>query len=228
MLKKVFIAIGFLFCANLAHAALILGGYPAPGGNSVSASGISPGHAGGKTFTLSGFNPAAYSSLYYGVDPMYLPAIGENSPQGMTFNMGASNLAGGVATWTNQFSVFNSANSTSQIVNGSFTYTFTDTSNAALALVSAASLGLPTQQGAYLNVLGDFNVNLQFSINNTAALQWYDNFSNLNGNSIATSVGGAFYYEEATTVPEPGTFALFTLALLGLGIAKRRNAVNIS
>lgn len=204
-----------------ASAALIEAGFPPPGGVNYASSGTSNGHSGGLTWHFTNFDNTAYDELYYSVK--YLE-MGESPGAGvvpLTYNASGSNLAGGIAVWTNTFQFFNAQSGQYETVDGSFTLTVTDALSNALALTDATSLGLDANLGGVLNVAGDFNANWLFEIDGTAAREWYDAASNHPSNSLRTSVGGSFYYTEPSEVPLPAAAWLFLSAVGGLGILKR-------
>lgn len=223
MFCRTFTVLALALLSSLANAALIEAGFPPPGGVTYSSTGSSPdeAHAGGLTWHFSAFDPAAYDELYYSVKWL---GLGENSADPMTFDAGASNLANGVSVWTNTFDFYNAQTGITQTVNGAFTLTVTDALDNPLALTDAASIGEDGNLGGMLNVAGDFNANWLFTINGTAALDWYDSQPNGPANHLWTSVGGSFFYSEVSQVPLPAAAWLFGSAVLGLGVVGRRRS----
>lgn len=212
--------------------------YLAPGGTTYSGSGSATA-AGGRTWTVSGFDNSAYDHLYYAVGdytPSFDPAgpslTFDGSRDVMSFNSSLSALASGLAVWTGSTSLF-TYNFGWLPVSTRFTLTVTDLANAPLSLIGAGSVsGLPASLGAVLDVPGSFKANWRFEADAPydaygfrPSLALYDDPVYLTSSSYrhASSVGGAFYY--TAPVPEPETYSLMLagLGLLGL-IAKRRKA----
>lgn len=203
------------------QAALVEEGFPPPGGVDYSASGVSPGHAGGRTWHFSNFDDTAYNELYYAVKN---PQMGEQPGAGvveLTYNAGASDLTNGISVWENSFQFYNAQTGSNQTVSGSFTLTVTDSLGDSLALTDASSLGLDANLGGMLMVEGNFNANWQFEINGQEALVWYDNASNSPSHQLQTSVGGSFFVSE---VPLPAASWLFLSAVSGLLALRRKSA----
>lgn len=223
-----------VFASSAATAAtLSYAGYPAPGGTTASGTGVVTN--GGRTWSYSGFNPAAYGDLYYAIGSTVgstfsanMPALtADGSIDYLSFNAGLSNLASGIAIWTGSTNV-PLASGGSSVLYTEFKLSVKDASNAALALTDSAPLGLPGA-GAALKVLGNFSATWEFLASTTgtsysAALPLYDALPmKVAGNLLQSNVGGAFY--STAPVPEPEQFAML---LLGLGLvgslAKRRQA----
>jgi hypothetical protein len=219
--KAFFASLLMLVFAPGSLAALVEAGYSPPGGVTAVGSGVSPSHAGGKTWNLSGFDNTAYDELYYSVKNL---SIYENQEQPMTYNSSLSDLAGGSAVWSNTVSFYNAQSQQYEVLNGTFTLTVTDAFNNSLALTDATSLGLDANLGGLLNVTGEFNANWLFELEGTPALEWYDAADNHPAHSLNTSVGSSFYYSPPSAVPLPAAAWLFGSALVGLvGLARRKN-----
>jgi len=236
------IAATVLFTSQALASAPMPAPWPAPGGNTASGTGISPAHAGGKTWTLGGFNDNAYSDLYYGIGDYPAPSYAFN-PAGpsltmdgsrdvLSFNAAQSDLENGKAVWTGttNFVTYNFGN---QVIPTRFTLTITDLSNNTLALTAASSIvGLPSSLGAVLDVQSGFNANWLFEADGPSgsddfrpSLVMYDDKALYQTYTYPqyehrSSVGGAFYY--TAPIPEPETYALMLAGLGLVGWAARR------
>jgi hypothetical protein len=203
-----------------ANAALIGPTYPAPGGNSFSGSGGSPGDAGGHNNNYSNFNTGAFSALYWGSDSGFLPTAGlDGSSHPLTF----LSAAGDVATYSGTTSWFDH--------NTSITYT-----NVPIELlVTISGLGAnpwvnfasvngtdPTGVGAVVDDSSGsaFTANLQFLANTGSGFQALNTVpaSGLTNSSFT----GAFY--STAPVPLPAAAWLLVSGLGGLGVFKRRKS----
>jgi hypothetical protein len=229
-------AFGFGF-AGVAQAALVLatGGYPAPGGTTSSASGSSIA-AGGRTISYTGFNPSAYSSLYYVIGD-YIPTFtdagprlwADGSPDQLTYDSAASNLAAGTLVWSGSTNV--------PLVTGAnpaygtrFTLRVTDLTGTSLALTSATSLGLANSLGGALAVpTAGFNANWLFELATSPGAATYSDASTVfnaisqkSSSTFSTSVGGGFYYEAPAAVPVPSSLPLLAGGLAVMGLVGRR------
>jgi len=230
------VAVAALPAAALATPVLAPGGFPAPGGTNYSGGG-SDIAAGGSTWSYSGFDPSAYSNLYYAIGDYpsdWSPAGPSLSMDGkyevLSYNAGLSNLAAGVAVWTGA-TTLPTYNVGQVAVSTEFVLHVTDTSNNPLALTSASSLGLDPSLGAVLQVQGAFNANWSFLARSgnggyVDAQDFYNNSGYQTNPNIEMqdSVGGAFYYDAAAAVPEPASATLLLGGALAVGAVVRRRS----
>jgi hypothetical protein len=223
---------------SLAAAQVTAVPYPALGGSSFTSVGSDIN--GGETLTYTLNNPSAASAQYYVIGdyppPSYNwaaqgPSLSMNgaTPAPMTFDAGASNLAGGIAVYTGTTTITGYApGDYSGTVDTEFVLKVTNASNGnPLALVSAGSVsGIPSILGAALNVssLTSFDANWSFlakapSAGSYVSAAGFYNGDNTGGMLLFDSVGGAFY---AAAVPEPETYALMLAGLSLLGVVSLR------
>jgi len=233
------------FTAGQAMAqTIMLAPYPAPGGNTASATGT-PASGTGRTWTLSGFNTSSYGNLYYGIGD-YFPSTFNSAGPSLTmdgsrdvlsFNSGLSDLTNGKAVWTGS-TVFNTFNFGSSPIQTRFTLKVTDLGGTNLALTLVGNVpgtGLPSNLGAVLDVQGAFKANWLFEADGPSSSDGYrasldmfnDPLYQTNPSfSHDSSVGGAFYYTQA--IPEPETYAMMLAGLGMLGFVARRRKQKLS
>jgi hypothetical protein len=221
-------AFGFSL-SGTASAALIYAGYPPPGGVTLGTTtpGVFAIDAGGHTNTFTGFNTAAYGSLYYVLDASHFtPYLGQSSGDTLTFNSALSNFAGGQVAFTGT-TVLSTLGGGVPVFS-ELLVTLTDPSLNPLALTDATTLGIPSADGAALNVTGNFDANLQFLFSTscataqscfTSAQNVYNSYNTLNINLLSSANGG-FYY--TAPVPLPAALWLLVSGLTGIGVIGRR------
>jgi hypothetical protein len=200
----------------------------APGGNTWSGAGISPAHAGGKTWTAETFDLGASQDLYYGVDSDYYPALGINGlDPSLTFSLADSDLANGKSVWTGSVTIPLAVGGPTTTRDARFTLSVTDLNDIALAMVDSSTLsviGIPTVQQGVLHVTdpAGFKANMLFEIADgpgyDAALAVYDALPTVQGNQMWSSVGGAFY----AVIPEPAVLSMISLVGGGVWFIRRR------
>ena len=231
MAIRVSLSFGIALCATTmfshgAFASVIYDGYPPPGGVTTTSSGSGAIYTGGITWNYSAFNPSAYGSLYYVIDlatyGINLSNISGVDP--LAYDPSASNLAGGVVAF----------NGTTSGVSTLFVMTVTDSAHNPLALTSAASLGLPSSDGAALIVTSalaaaGYNANWQFEEASSPSGPYesaYNYFQSIPfhnpSDSLISSVNGGFY--STSPVPLPATAWLMLSGLGALGVLARRKA----
>ncbi len=181
------------------------GAYPPPGGVTTNFGGApSPGDAGGSSFIFTGFDPLAFTALYWGT---YDDNSTGNSVtaglDGTATALAFSSSSGTTATW-------------SGLTNYTDPHTLVTTNNVPVEMVvsisglganpwvAAASLGLPAGVGAVADdsAGADFTANVQFLANvggGFVALNSIDN----GGGMTNSSISGGFY-----SVPEPSCLVL--------------------
>src|SRR5262249_52428855 len=89
------------------------GAYPPPGGVTLNITGNSPGDAGGSSYVFTGFDPGAFTALYWGTyDDNSVSAGLDGTAHALAF----SSSSGTTATWTGTTSYTNPANSNTSTV----------------------------------------------------------------------------------------------------------------
>jgi uncharacterized repeat protein (TIGR01451 family) len=167
------------------------------------------GRTGGLTVTYTAMNPAAYGNLYYGAWPSQVMAGYRQPLDVLTYDVGNSNLPGGIAAFTGTsvlyactFNPYCSGTYFTRTIR--FRMTFTTAYGAPLALTSASTLGLPA--GAVLRVTGDFKVKLE-AIDWTAGYPLLNEFdsqrtfeSNTTYGQTRMSYTGAFWFQSRLAI----------------------------
>jgi hypothetical protein len=183
------------------------GAYPPPGGVTTNISGSSPGDAGGASYIFTGFNPGAFSALYWGTyDDNSVVAGLDGTAHALSF----SSNAGTSATWLGTTSYTNPANSNTSTVPVEMVITVSGLG--ADPWVPAAPLGLPSGMGAVVDdSLGaDFTANVQFLADVGSGFVALNSIS-VGGGLANSSVSGGFF----SPVSEPSSLLLGLTALLG-------------
>jgi hypothetical protein len=203
-------------------------GYPAPGGNTYTfVSGSGAIDSGGITHQYGGFNPSAYTNLYWVVDTVAgAPYLGQSSSDTLSFDSSHSNLPGGVLVFDGSYSASTASGPSPYF--GELKVTVTNAATLSPSSLDSPSLhtGIPVADGGALNVTGAYDVNLQFlmgpnSSSLTDAAGYYNSLSPTGGDgSLLASVYGGFY--STAPVPLPASAWLLLSALGGLGFLVRK------
>lgn len=193
-------------------ATAIFEGYPAPGGNSYSASGPGP-IFGVQSRTYSGFNPSAFSQLWWGPQ-VGLAMDGAIDSAGETLTV-SSGLGTSTLVLTGTTSI------TTSTVYTRFTATIT---GGAGVWIDPTTVGVAP---GTIPALAELLATVPFTVNVSAEASFVDglfyspfipffdnNSANPQDGNAISSIGGDFYYAPAT-VPLP---AALPLAAAGFGI----------
>ena len=157
--------------------------------------------------------------------------------ENLVFDVGASNLPGGVAVWTgnSNFTYYNlpSPSPTTVSLPVRFTLTLSGTGAADGLIDSTNLLGIDPafddSQSVVAKITGDFSAHwlaeAQWGATWTPVLTLFNNTPTVAGDEARTNVGGAFYSTEVSAVPEPGsavTLALLLTSSIGLHRQRRK------
>jgi len=206
--------------------------YPAPGGNTFSASG-DIASAGGETWTFGGFDTSQFGQMVWGPwdansVKLSFDATADTSysqpGEVLQFDSADSDLANGKIVFAGHadMSIFNGSGYTPTSFDTRFTLLATDLSNTPLSLTDPASLGLDGGIGGQVSVndnLSGYKVNMLYeaSPNGTVWTPAKDLFNNIGnsqgtdpGTEIHTSFDAGFYYTPPapplTVTPQPFDF----------------------
>src|SRR5689334_24685812 len=145
-------------------------GFPPPGGaTSSKISGTSPADTGGIVRSYSGFNPASYGALYFGLN-----GIDMGQPNLLSNLTTIGPFGTNVETWTGSFSVVDVFGQT-HTATGTFTATLSTGTwiNASSVGIGGTSLNGKPAPLAVTQVLGDFTVAESFTVGIMSFNQWY-------------------------------------------------------
>ena len=184
------------------------GAYPPPGGVTTNFSGSSPGDPGGSSYIFTGFDPGAFTALYWGTYDDNSVAGGLD---GTAHALSFSSSSGTSATWLGTTSYTNPANSSTSTVPIEMVITISGLG--ADPWVSAASLGLPSGMGSVVDdsVGADFTAHVQFRADVGSGFVALNSIS-VGGGLANSSVSGGFF----SPVPEPSSLLLGLTALLSI------------
>jgi hypothetical protein len=194
--------------------------FPPPGGVTYSGSG-NQGAPGGRTWSYSALNPAAYTDLYWGLNNSIAFGAGlDGSLHALTYNSGLSDTDTAVFTgtsfWTDVDPTggFNSRN-----VSLRFQIDLTGAT-----FVTAASLGLNPTLGVLADINGtSFTAQLQFLALADHGWEAINSVQQGASGLTQTSFSGGFYSTPPPSVPDTvGTFGLIAGALAALVALRRR------
>lgn len=213
--------------AGAAHATSSYLGpvYPAPGGNSFTATGGDGAiaSAGGETWTFGGFDTSQFGQMVWGpwdansvklsFDDISDTSYG-TSGEVLQFDSADSNLAGGKIVFTGHadMSIFNGSGYTPTSFDTRFTLLATDLSNTPISLVDPSLLGLAGGIGGQVSVndnLSGYKVNMLFEASPdgntwTPANDLFNSIGNSQGTDPATEVHTSFdagFYYTPTAPP---------------------------
>lgn len=206
-----------------AEAATIGPTYDPPVAYSWSGSGISAGHAGGKTWEFTGVNTASFTNLFWGVGTVESAMDGSIDSPGETLTF--QSAIGSVATWTGITSVDISnvgavgilTRFTATIISGASNWT-----NAAGVGVTDTTypvVGALTGPSLTVNLL--FEASADGGATFFAQNALYDSLSTISGGQSRTGFYSGFFYEPAS-VPVPASLPLLFAGLGVLGFLRRR------
>jgi hypothetical protein len=188
-----------------AHAQGELSGpvYPAPGGSSVSFSGMIGGSA-GMDIEYSGFDFTDLARLFWGpwdgssVEVAFDGAV-DSAGETLSFDPGSSNLAMGVARWqgTADLTFWNVSDWDTLAVPTRFTITAT-VGATPLPMTDGASVG-EAASGALVQVTGAFDVNLlaeaYYGSSWIPVVDLFDSVNTPPGHQVITNLYDGFFFE---------------------------------